>query len=373
MSRSHWSRWLISAGVAVALGAIPMVALADALHRVISNWEKAAPGRSAARDCGFSHPLPSNPGMSVWLWCDTTLVAGGNSVLVIGSTASIAPSHRGLVPTDLSELPAEGNPIGHLPNRNAPHQFLPLPQGVKLPGGRPCPDSHGNSYPATWMTGVAREPSTVDDTQLLITFTDVCVHDHLLKITVESFGIAEYRPATNTITSMTRVFRTSSGQELPDRLILGSPVFSGGNLFLFSHTCTSSDRVTCHAGDVFLTRTAANRASWRNGRSYRFLGSVVPRAAPLAATADTYPVFHRLVMIEQTSTTGVFRVYTATHPTGPWTLDQRASGRVQCGGGELLNLCRALIGHPELSKANELLLSFYDPGTNHDWITSRPW
>lgn len=66
-------------------------------------------------------------------------------------------------------------------------------------------------------------------------------------------------------------------------------------------------------------------------------------------------------------------VYTATRPKGPWTLDRTASGRVPYSGGERLNLCRALIGHPELSRANELLLSFYDPHTNHDWITSGPW
>jgi len=140
---------------------------------------------------------------------------------------------------------------------------------------------------------------------------------------------------------------------------------------------------------VFLARTAARWVNWRRGGTYRFFDpsapgsftshflsaqSVIPGAAPLAVTADAYSVFHRLVLIEQTSTSGDFRVYSATSPTGPWTLNRKASGRVSCAPGlGPLNLCRALIGHPELSKSTELLLSFYDPHSNHDWVTSRPW
>jgi hypothetical protein len=50
------------------------------------------------------------------------------------------------------------------------------------------------------------------------------------------------------------------------------------------------------------------------------------------------------------------------------------SGSVPCGKGSgFLNFCRALIGHPELSTPNCLLLSFYDPGINHVRVTARRW
>ena len=36
-------------------------------------------------------------------------------------------------------------------------------------------------------------------------------------------------------------------------------------------------------------------------------------------------------------------------------------------------LCRALIGHPELSTRSRLLISYYDPGNDHVDIAAYPW
>ena len=38
-----------------------------------------------------------------------------------------------------------------------------------------------------------------------------------------------------------------------------------------------------------------------------------------------------------------------------------------------ISLRRALIGHPELSTRNELLISFFNPGDNHVEVSAYPW
>jgi hypothetical protein len=36
-------------------------------------------------------------------------------------------------------------------------------------------------------------------------------------------------------------------------------------------------------------------------------------------------------------------------------------------------LCRALMGHPELSTRSHLLISYYDPGNDHVDVAAYPW
>jgi hypothetical protein len=36
-------------------------------------------------------------------------------------------------------------------------------------------------------------------------------------------------------------------------------------------------------------------------------------------------------------------------------------------------LCRALIGHPELSTRSRLMISYYDPGNDHVDVAAYPW
>ena len=79
-------------------------------------------------------------------------------------------------------------------------------------------------------------------------------------------------------------------------------------------------------------------------------------------------------MIEQTSAGGDFSLWQAAAPTGPWR--QTGTGRVPCTAGQrtqAVDLCRALIGHPELSTPNELLISFFNPGDSHVEVVAYPW
>jgi hypothetical protein len=383
---------LIVLGVAVVAAAVPAAAAADAAppHRIVSHYETSS-GNRLERDCGFSHRLPSNSSLSVWLFCDTPIVTPSGSVVFIpGSTAAVGPFTTGQVPAGLSEVPTPTASIGTLPSNRTPQRFLRTPQGLLLPDGTTaCGASGTNSYAATWMSGVAREPSSASSSRLLISFTDVCVSGGAT-ITTERFGIAEYTPATNTINAMTRVFKSSSpGHDLPPQLLLGSPIFSGGNLYLFSATCDSAGFGACGSGRVFLARTPALPSSWQKSGSYQFRDpsassawttnpasaqSVIPGAKPFAVEVDDFSsVSEGLVLIEETSIAGDFRVWhTSSPPTGAWR--QGRPGKAPCTSGNgALNLCRALIGHPELSTSSKLLYSFYNPGDNHVSVAANSW
>jgi hypothetical protein len=102
---------------------------------------------------------------------------------------------------------------------------------------------------------------------------------------------------------------------------------------------------------------------------------VLPSGHPLGVSVGDYSADgHQLVMVEQTSLAGDFQVWQATSPAGPWR--RVRGGRVPCrsgaghGAGEL---CRALIGHPELSTRNQLLISYYNPGNAHVDASAWSW
>lgn len=359
---SHRSRWLVALGVAVAVSAVPASAAAatTTLGEVRSNYENSTHNR-LERDCGFSHPLPNDGRLSIWLFCDTPIVSPNGKLtdFIPGSTAAVGPFARGAVPTHLREIPGVGTRIEELPSPPKPHQFLPDPRGVLLPrSNNACTrDFARHQYPATWISGVARIPSTA---KLLISFTDVCVGGGT--ITTERFGLAEYDPAANAAT-LTRVFRTAHGENLPAQRILGSPIFRGGSLYLFSFD----------SGHVFVARTAANPSSWQNPRSYRF-STIITGSTVAVSAGDFSSVGQGLDLIEQTKLdSGDFTVWTAARsPAGPWK--PKTSGHVSCRKGTgPFNFCRALIGHPELSTTRDLLLSFYDPRTDHVWLARQSW
>jgi hypothetical protein len=83
---------------------------------------------------------------------------------------------------------------------------------------------------------------------------------------------------------------------------------------------------------------------------------------------------HGLVMVEQTSLAGGFQVWQARSPVGPWR--RLITGHVPCSGGAQRGtegLCRAVIGHPELSTHGQLLISYFDPGNYHVDVSAYPW
>jgi hypothetical protein len=343
---------------------------------------------SLARDCGYSSPLPSDPGRSLWLFCDTPVYVrktdrGGRSSwslqrFITGSTAAVGPPEaEGRAPGELSEVatPADpGRPAGRA--GGAPAPFLAQPAGLAMPGGLPC--GLDGSYAASWVSGVTRVPSAPF---LLITFNNYCVLGGTGGFVREGFGLAEYDPATGALSDDVTVF---AGWPL------GSPVFSGRYLYLYGPTCTGRKTGRC-TGTIVEARVPASPAAWSNPLSYRWLadgpaGTWTPDAAaatgviagpsPSGVSVASFAAVGRgYVLVEQTNIDGAFAVYGSALPAGPWK--RVTSGRVPCrAAAGYANFCRAVIGHPELSTPAQLVLSYFDPAAGahgHVMVAGFRW
>jgi hypothetical protein len=367
--------------------------------QVVSNYENSYPA-NIDRDCGFSQPLPADHSSSLWLFCDTAvyrLKSSGRwamSTFIRGSTAAEAPSTPGEAPLDLSELSTPGTGVPAMPNDDAPEQFLPVPAGLVTPAGAAC-DSANHAYSASWITGVTQDP--VKRSDVLISFNNYCVSGSL-EFLAEGFGLAEYDPATNTLDNDVTVFSDASGTSLGPQELLGSPIVSGGYLYLFGSYCAGTYAGTCTpaSGDaIYLARVRANPGDWADAAGYQwYTGPSSWTAAPVYANSliwgatpaqisvnDFSALGHGLVLIEQTNLGGGFIVYEASSPAGTWT--ELTSGTVPCtSGGD--SLCHAIIGHPELSTSSQLLVSYYSPGARpyyypgaraegHVLVAAFPW
>ncbi|MGI8331644.1 hypothetical protein ACRYCC_16895 [Actinomadura scrupuli] len=345
--------------------------------KVLSRFETSAAGNNVSRDCGFSKKLPGSSTQSLWLFCDSSW-SGTSSGFWLGATAAVGAYTPGQVPTTLTEIPTPPAAIA-APSNRPPAGFLPVPSGLVLPDGTTC-QVPGSSYGASWISGVAQEPSTADTTKLLITYADVCVHANGLP--AERFGLVEYKPSTNALSGQTQVFTTLSG--LPFQKVLGSPIFSGGYLYLFGYVCDSSAFGVCAGGRVTLARVTATQTAWRVGSNYRYWNgtgwsanyadaqSVLSGAKPIAVHVEDFSALGKgFVLIEQPDITGAFRVWRSTSLTSGWTITR--TGNAPCGGQAGLNLCRAYFGHPELSTSSNLLMSYYDPSNDHVGVMAVPW
>jgi hypothetical protein len=382
------------AGCAIAAGCLGMVAACaapaprPAPWPVLSNYEQRT-GNAVHRDCGYSSPLPGKPGWSIWLFCDTAVTSvGGRKVegLILGTdSAAEGPYQAGRAPGLLSEVPTPpARPA--LSPAAAPQPFLPVPDGLQLPGSvLPC--SGPGSYPAAWISGVTGAPSAVGG-GLLVAYDDYCVTGSGDGPVAEGFGLAEYYPARNLLGPVTPVFRSGLGMSLPQQQVLGSPVVGAdGYLYLFGFCQVASPLAGCGASQVFLARTVATPAYWANPFTYQYwtgdgwsadaaaAGSLIPAGHLLGVSVGDYAADGQgLVMIEQTSLDGGFQAWQARSPAGPWR--RLLAGRVPCTRGieaGTEGLCRALIGHPELSTRGDLLISYYDPGNGHVRVAAYPW
>jgi hypothetical protein len=390
---------LICAAVVTCASLVAAVADDPPPGQVLSNFENHY-GANIVRDCGYSQPLPADPGSSLWLFCDTDVYrfnAQGQwtlSDIIGGSTAAEGPAVRGRVPTRLSELTTPDSGVPPIPNHDGPAQFLPTPSGLVTSGGLPC-ESADNSYAASWITGVTRDAARPSD--VLISFNNYCVQSGG-SFLAEGFGLARYAPATNTRSSQVTVFTSPPGAALTQQERLGSPIFSGHYLYLFASRCNETYDATCIANSgnaVYLARVSAKPSAWDNSRNYRWYAgpsswtanpgsavSVVSGARPLSVTVNNFSALgHGLVLIEQTNIVGGFTVYQASHPSGAW--QEKTSGTVPCTiEGD--SFCRAIIGHPELSTRRHLLVSFFNPGAaphynpsadaeGHVMVAAFPW
>ncbi len=383
-------------GIIVALFVVLLLAVPKAARQpttlpptpVLSGAERS--GRvSVARDCGYSAPLPSDPGRSLWLFCDTAVYVRKTGRpgwtlqrFITGSTAAVGagasgPGPASRAPGELSEVATPGSTAR---GGNSPAPFLAHPEGLVMPDGLPC--GLDGSYAASWVTGVTRVPSTP---YLLVTFDNYCVLAGSAGFVREGFGLAEYDPATATLSNDVTVFGPGAAATL-----LGSPVFSGRYLYLYGPTCGSRKAGRC-AGTMFEARVAASPAAWTDPLSYQWLssGPAGPWTSdPAAATpviagpgssgvsvASFAAAGRGFVLIEQTNIDGAFTVYRSASPAGGWK--QVRSGRVPCRVGTgYADFCRAIIGHPELSTPAELVLSYYDPAAGphgHVMVTGFRW
>lgn len=390
---AHRCRALAGACAAVAALIILAACGAGVPHpvpgpaRVLSNYERAT-GNTVRRDCGYSSPLPGRPGWSLWLFCDTvTASAGGGPAghLILGTgTAAAGPYRPGHAPARLSEVPTPPAPLT-LPGAGPPQPFLPAPQGLVLPASTlPC--AGPGAYPASWVSGVSRQPSAAA-ADLLISYDNYCVSGNGDVIFAEGFGLVAYDPASNLLGPTVLVFGSTAGLELPPQQQLGSPIFAGdGYLYLFGY-CRAGAPPGCGRGEVFLARTVARPAYWQNPLTYRYwtgrswspdeaaARTLIPADHPSGISVGDYAADrHGLVMVEQTGLAGGFQVWQARSPAGPWR--RIGTGTVPCtrrpaDGPD--GLCRALIGHPELSTRSDLVISYYDPGASHVAVSAYPW
>lgn len=349
---------------------------------VLSGFE-AARDASVARDCGYSQQVSANPPRSLWLFCDTPVYVHRDAAryrswvlkqFINGSTAAVGATAPGRPPGQLAELPAPGTGNGATRRTGMPQPFLSTPAGLVTSAGQPC-DAANGAYAASWISGVARVPSSTD---LLITFNDYCVQTGTAPAFLhEGFGLVQYDPGANILSSEIRVF---SGMDAGGSLALGSPVFAGRYLYLFGPVCTEPGIGRCARGIISVVRVGALPLDWANPLGYRWwsrntaaawtsdraaAASIIDGARPYAVSvADFTAVGHGFVLVEQTDVAGGFEVFQAPAPAGSWA--KIKTGRVPCGisHGGSMDLCRAIIGHPELSTRSRLALTYFDPGAS---------
>jgi len=207
---------------------------------------------------------------------------------------------------------------------------------VDLRPGSPLPCAGPGAYPASWISGVAREPAAPEihagASSLLISYDNYCVTGNANALTAEGFGLIEYDPARNLLSLLAVVFNTVPGLQLPPQQLLGSPVFTGdGYLYLFGFCQAGPPPAGCGHGSVFVVRTVAQPAYWLNPLTYQYWtgdGWSPDQAAahtlmlaghPFGISVGDYTADgHGLVMVEQTSLAGGFQVWQARSPAGPW-------------------------------------------------------
>lgn len=152
----------------------------------------------------------------------------------------------------------------------------------------------------------------------------------------------------------------------------GSPVFSNGQLTLFSSMC-ASQYLSCGAGGVSSVTMPDTTAALDNPSSYQLRQLSTDGSAPwepLSISVGQYATGLRL--IEWTSIDGTYEIFSAANVAAPWHLDQ--AGTLP-GCHTHTGFCFALNGHPELSTPTEIFVSYVDPDsgpTGHVVISAIP-
>src|SRR4051812_671286 len=354
-TRGRFGILAITVAVAVLAALLAVPAGADPtpttfLGPVLTRDEN--PVQTSGRDVGFSVPLPN--GEALWIFGDTSTVeyAGGAwkmTHFIAGGSAAIGPYTPGHVPAPMTEV-VVGR--AHRPD-NQSSRFVPAPSNIRNPdgSGKVCNQGNGSAEPgARWVTGAALLP---DNVNVLVTFVGVCVMPPA-SISVQSFGFMEYDWVHNTISvPPVNVYApVASGASLDRAKMFGSPVVTNNEVTLFSETCCQP------AGDFHAATMPADLASLSNPASYE--SHVVPSlhsavSGLMDATVAAYPD-GQLRLVAMRDEQGGYAIYSAPAADGPWA--QTATGTLpDCPSAP--DPCYGIIGHPELSTANALFVSYY--------------
>ena len=276
-------------------------------------------------------------------------VRGGKTErLILGTdTAAAGPYRAGHAPARLSEIPTPPTPLtlpgarrsAAIPARAAAAaaagQHAALRRPRRLPGLLDLRGGQGTEAPEI-HAGAAN---------LLISYDNYCVTGNADELTAEGFGLIEYDPAGNLLSSPAVVFGSGPGLPLPPQQVLGSPVFTGdGYLYLFGFCPAGPPPAGCGRGSVFGVRTVAQPSYWRNPLTYQYwtgdgwspdeaaARTLIPAGHPFGISVGDYAADgHGLVMVEQTSLAGGFQVWQARSPAGPWRRIITGRGAVQPG------------------------------------------
>jgi hypothetical protein len=334
---------------------------------VRSNYETA--NREISRDVGVTVVLPD--GHELWLFGDTSIYehskAGwGGLKFIDGSTALEARYTRGQVPHG-----------GEYPS-GQPTRFIPVPNDVYMTDGseRPCVRGNGNAaFGARWPTGAAVMPT--DSSEVLITYSEVCVTGGgtSAQQQAEGWGYLLYNWRTHHIDhGPVDVFRPhTDGGLLASSYVFGSPIFDSGTLTVFSSTCVPQ-YLGCGSGQVLSVTMPATTTALDDPTSYNPIELSTDGSgtwAPLSISVARYSTDFRI--IEWTSIIGTYDIFSTSTLTSPWHLDR--SGTLP-GCETHKEFCFALEGHPELSTASQVFVSYVDPdagpGMGHVVMSAVP-
>jgi hypothetical protein len=217
-----------------------------------------------------------------------------------------------------------------------------------------------------------------DNSEVLVTYSEVCVAYPKGGSPVdatEGWGYLLYNwRAQHIDTGPVDVIEpTPDGTEIPYSKRFGWPIIERGNVTLFSSQCVPQ-YLGCRSGQVWSVTMPANSAALGNPASYVLRPLSTERGPtawdPLSISVGRYPGGLRLV--EWTSITGTYKIFSASSLDAPWHLDQ--SGTLPgCRSRTLF--CFAVDGHPELSTPADVFVSYVDPDsgpTGHIVVSALP-
>ena len=310
-----------------------------------------SPTLTIQRDGGMSVALPN--GNALWIFGDTPTSRFEHGAWILrgwvgGSSAAEGTYTKGQAPAGMPEV----NIGRSLATTNHPAAFIPAASNINLPdgSGKPCTPANGAVESGRWPTGAVLMP---DNVNVLVTYDAVCdaaAGDYHQ----DGWGFLEYNWMTNTISAgPDDVFPPAvDGSSLPSQSVFLSPIVLGNQLILFSKTSTNVYATTINQPDL---------ATLEQPSSYSpqvIQGLPVPLG--LNVTAETSPE-PKLQLLEQTDLNGGFAVLSAPSPAGPWSAE--TSGALPgCTGTADGIRCTEYYGHPELSTASQLVMSYYQPG-----------